>query len=238
MASLSVAGVELLVTEGDREFRWGIFPMAPFAGRLANGRFSFRGAEHVLPPRLDGHAMHGTVLDRAWEQVDASTMSISLSSPWPFDGLLVHEVTLGEDALHARLRLRAEEAMPATLGWHPWFRRRLERGSPANVALVADAMYERRDKLPTGQVVQPSPPPWDDCFTGVGWPVSVHWPGFGILEVSSDCTHIVVYDEERDAFCIEPQTGPPDAMNIGGAAILAPGEELVASMTLRWLLEG
>ena len=238
IASLRVEGVELLVTEGETEFRWGIFPMVPFAGRIAHGRFNFGGVDHELPPRHEGHAMHGTLLDVAWSQGDAGTMTAKLDNRWPFAGTVEHEVTLADGALHATLRLRAEEAMPATIGWHPWFRRQLARGGAANLALVAGSMYERRDKLPTGEVIDPTSPPWDDCFTGVQWPVTVRWPGFGTLEVTSDCSHVVVYDEEQDALCVEPQTGPPDAVNIGGATALVAGEERSASMRLRWILEG
>lgn len=238
IASLRVRDVELLVTEGDGAIRWGIFPMVPFAGRISSGRFIFDGVEHVLPPRLDGHALHGTVIDREWEQTGPSTIETQVAEPWPFTGAVVHEVTLGAGEMRATLRLRAGQRMPATIGWHPWFRRQLERGGPANIALVAASMYERDGKLPTGELVRPKSSPWDDCFTGVQWPVTIGWPGFGTLEVSSDCTHVVVYDEERDAACVEPQTGPPDAVNIGGAAVLEPGDELVASMQLRWALEG
>lgn len=238
IASLRVRDVELLVTEGESEIRWGIFPMVPFAGRIGGGRFSFDGRDYALPPRLEGHALHGTVIDQEWEQTDAATIEAKLEEPWPFAGRVSHEVAVGDDGLRATLRLRADERMPATVGWHPWFRRELGKGSAANVALVAASMYEREGKLPTGEIVEPKAPPWDDCFTGVQWPVTLRWPGFGTLEVSSDCTHVVVYDEERDAACVEPQTGPPDAVNIGGVAVLEPGDELVASMQLRWALEG
>jgi aldose 1-epimerase len=238
ISSLRVREVELLVTEGENEVRWGIFPMAPFAGRIGHGRFTFEGVNRVLSPRLEGHAIHGTAIDGAWEQIGSGSIRTALSDPWPYAGAVEHSVELDDDCLRATLRVRAEERMPVTVGWHPWFRRKLEQGAAANIALVADAMYERQEKLPTGNVVDPKPPPWDDCFTGVQWPVTVRWPGFGTLEVSSDCTHVVVYDEERDAVCVEPQSGPPDAVNIGGAAVLEPGDDLVATMQLRWALEG
>ena len=238
ISSLRVRDVELLVTEGESEIRWGIFPMVPFAGRIAHGRFSFEGQDHSLPARLEGHAVHGTAIDGLWEQTGASTITTALRQPWPYAGTVDHSVELDGDGLRAQLRVQAEERMPVTIGWHPWFRRQLEQGAGVNLALVADAMYEREGKLPTGALVQPVAPPWDDCFTGVQWPVTLRWPGFATLEVSSDCTHVVVYDEERDAVCVEPQSGPPDAVNIGGAAVLGPGEELVVTMRLQWVLEG
>lgn len=238
VASLRLGDVELLVTEADGPFRWGIFPMVPFAGRIRDGRFHFDGTDHQLPKTLDGHAIHGTVLEQEWEAIGGATLRTDLGEGWPYAGSVEHSVELRPDSLRLRLRLQATEAMPVTMGWHPWFRRDPGRGAPANLAVTADGMYERAAKLPTGDLIEPTPPPWDDCFTGVRWPVVVQWPGFATLEVSSDCTHVVVYDEEEGAVCVEPQTGPPDAVNLGEATVVESGGEFVAAMTLRWSLEG
>ena len=51
---------------------------------------------------------------------------------------------LEADALHLRLELHAQaEPFPASLGWHPWFRRRLARGGDAQLRLPARIMYVR-----------------------------------------------------------------------------------------------
>ena len=70
IASLSVAGMELLVNAGASALDWGCYPMAPFAGRIRNGRFSFKGTEHQLPRNAAPHAIHGTVFERPWEVDD------------------------------------------------------------------------------------------------------------------------------------------------------------------------
>ncbi|MEY4176348.1 MAG: hypothetical protein RI900_3513, partial [Actinomycetota bacterium] len=44
----------------------------------------------------------------------------------------------------------------------------------------------------------------------------------------------VVYDEQPGLLCVEPQSGPPDAFNIGGATRLEPGELLQRTMTIGW----
>jgi aldose 1-epimerase len=51
--------------------------------------------------------------------------------------------------------------------------------------------------------------------------------------VASSCDHIVVYDEPPDAVCVEPQTAPPDFVNMAPSTTI-PGVPLVATMTLRW----
>ena len=77
--------------------------------------------------------------------------------------------------------------------------------------------------------------PWDDCFTAVTWPVRLTWPGALELDMTSTCDHVVLYDEPRHAICVEPQTGPPDALNhLERATIVRPGHPLTAEMSLTW----
>ncbi|HEX9992774.1 MAG TPA: hypothetical protein VGB14_07600, partial [Acidimicrobiales bacterium] len=66
IASLTLDGAELLVTEGDEPLDWGCFPMAPWAGRVRRGRFRFDGREHQLTVDLPPHAIHGTTYTRPW----------------------------------------------------------------------------------------------------------------------------------------------------------------------------
>ncbi len=62
----------MLVTEGPGPLLWGCYPMAPWAGRLREGVLRWRGEEHRLPTDiLPPHAIHGTLLETAWDVVDA-----------------------------------------------------------------------------------------------------------------------------------------------------------------------
>ena len=57
--------------------------------------------------------------------------------------------------------------MPAWIGWHPWFKREVG-GATAELDFVAERMYARgSDGLPTGELVELTPRPWDDAFVGV-----------------------------------------------------------------------
>jgi galactose mutarotase-like enzyme len=47
------------------------------------------------------------------------------------------------------------------------------------------------------------------------------------------CRQLVVFDERDDAVCVEPQTHPPDALNLG-PAVVVPGSPLVAAVALRF----
>ena len=53
VGSLVIGGHEVILGGDPDRMRWGSYPMAPFAGRIRHGRFSFRGRDHQLPL---GHA--------------------------------------------------------------------------------------------------------------------------------------------------------------------------------------
>ena len=89
------------------------------------------------------------------------------------------------------------------------------------------------DGIPTGELVEPAPRPWDDCFVGLARPPVVRWPGALRLTVESTADHWVVYDHQVEGICIEPQTGPPDGPNLA-PRVVVPGDPLRIEMTWRW----
>ena len=239
IASLQVAGLELLVTDGAGPLDWGLYPMVPFAGRIREGRFAFEDQTYALPPTLGPHAIHGTEFDRAWSldrrSDHAAAMDVALDAPWPFAGRVRHDVVLAPDHLALTLTVDADETMPVTLGWHPWFLRTLAAGGEAELVVPADRIYERdADHIPTGRLAPVPPGPWDDCFTGLHGPPVITWPGALRLVVEHACPCVVVFTEPAHALCVEPQSGPPDAVNLGRAAIVGRGRSVSAAMTLRW----
>jgi aldose 1-epimerase len=242
MRSLVIGGDELLVTEGSSPILWGCYPMAPFAGRIRHGAFHFDGRDVRLPINLAPHAIHGTVFDRAWTVLDDRTLVIDLGPTWPFVGRVLQHLELTDGSLSVFLRLEAEERMPAALGWHPWFRRRLSGTSdrptdpspPADLRFDAASMLLRdAEGIPTGKLVRPTPRPWDDCFTDLAGAPALTWPGRLALEIDSSCAYWVVYDEPEPSICVEPQSSPPDFIRLA-PVVVEPGRPLTATMTWRW----
>jgi aldose 1-epimerase len=249
LGSLRIDGLETLVTEGWGPLAWGAYPMIPWAGRLARGVLAWGGEEHRFPTHLlPPHAIHGTLLERAWEVArvtdDAAELRATLEDPWPFGGSASHGVRLAPDRLESTIEVRAAgRPFPAIVGWHPWFARTLRdaagtaHGGRVEIDLPAATMLRRgTDGLPDGTEVRPIPPePWDDCFAELDGAPAVTWPGALRIEVESAAPYVVVYTQEESGVCVEPQTGPPNGLNTGsGVAIVRPGRPLVASMTLRW----
>ena len=239
---LDVGGLALLVPPETDDKNHGAFPMAPFAGRVRGGAFNFEGREHQLPLNKPPHAIHGTVRDRRWT-VDSSTatdavISTSLGDPWPFAGRVMQRLALERDALTLTMEVQVHgNTMPASCGWHPWWSRVLADGEPLEVELHADAMYKRDDaQIPTGELVSVSAPPWDDCFTQLGNPVAVlRWPDAAVVTIETGCSCVVVFTEPEHAVCVEPQSGPPDELNLA-PHVVTPDTPLVVETTWRWTL--
>jgi galactose mutarotase-like enzyme len=178
-------------------------------------------------------------MDRPWDVIavseDALRIRCDLDARWPFRGHVVQEFRLGADDLEQRIEVHAAEvAFPATVGWHPWFRRVLVPGSVAELDFTAEGMLVRDAAgIPSGDVLEVPLGPWDDCFTGVQWPMTITWPGALTLRITSDVEFAVVYDELDAAFCVEPQSGPPDGPNTS-PRMVRPGAPLVGSTRWAW----
>ncbi len=116
---------------------WGAFPMVPYAGRISNGRFDFAGSSYRMPINHGQHAIHGTTLTSRWIELAPGHLAVDLDKPWPFGGTVSHRVELQQDSDHTgRLFLElsilaGHDPMPAMVGWHPWFNRKLTGTGPA-----------------------------------------------------------------------------------------------------------
>ncbi|CAL9464367.1 aldose epimerase [Streptomyces radiopugnans] len=239
ISSLRIDGTEVL-RQGER---YGAFVMVPWCGRTRQGRFLNGGERYQLPVTAGQHAIHGTVRGVPWHTVrsDGRTASFyrDLTDPWPWPGRVTQVVELAEDGGGLTLTLGVEttgDSFPAQAGWHPWFLRNLGQGGQDVVLDFAPAWQEERgeDHIPTGRRVEPRPGPWDDCF-GMpdGVDVTLTWPGELELKVASRAEWVVVYDEQPEAVCVEPQTGPPDGLN-SHPRLVTPIDPLEVSTVWSW----
>ena len=234
IAQIRHRGVDVLVGHGADTagaIAWGCYPMVPWAGRVRHGRFRLQGRAYELPCNFGAHAIHGVGFLLPW-QVDAQAsdrVTLSLALPgdqhWPFGGIARQSIEVAANRVRLSLSVTAgARAMPACIGWHPWFRK------PDRLGFAPASIYPRdADGLPTLPLAPPPPGPWDDCFVNDA-PVTLHY-GAQRLRLTSNCTHWVVYDQPVHASCVEPQTGPPDAFNLAPRT-LAPGETLEAWLQL------
>src|SRR3546814_15721068 len=116
-------------------------------------------------------------------------------------------MALAEDHIELRLEVHAaDEAFPATAGWPPWFRRRLELGGDLAVDMQATRFYPRdSDRLPHGPLDPPPPHgPWAARFTGLPSPIQLPWPAALVHAVTATCLHPALHDHN-------PTPPPPPA---------------------------
>ena len=76
-------------------------------------------------------------------------------------------------------------------------------------------MIRDSEKIPTGERCAPTAQPWDGAFTGIKGTPAVVWEDVARISIESDAPWWVVYTEDPDGVCLEPQTAPPDAQNLG-----------------------
>lgn len=239
LSSLRVRGLELLRQGG----KYGSFVMAPWCGRTDQGRFRSGGDLYQLPVDSGPHAIHGTVRHAAWRTVRSDERSAvftyDLTDPWPWEGRVTQVVELADDGAGLSLTLgleTAQDSFPAQAGWHPWFLRNLGAGGEdVQIDFAAEWQEERgEDHLPTGKRITPQPGPWDDCFGMPGGvDVTLTWPGELELKVASRSEWAVIYDEQPEAVCVEPQSGPPNGLNTH-PALVTPIDPLEISTSWTW----
>jgi len=143
----------------------------------------------------------------------------------------------------------AGEAMPAGLGWHPYFPRG-DAMLSANVSCiwVADEgmIPDRIAALGPGTdlriPVSVNDLHLDNAFVAQPADASIAWPASGLsltIQSSAELGHMVVYvPPGQDFFCVEPVSHAPDAINsvygteVTGLRILEPGKTMSATIVL------
>ena len=166
LASLRIKDAEVLLTGGhdDTTLSWGCYPMVPYAGRVRSGVLRFNNVDHQLPLTHPPHAAHGTVFAQSWTVANSTESTIeliaNLGSQWPFGGSVSQHIELRNDHVHLELRVTAGgQAMPAQVGWHPWFCK------PSRSSLIFESMLQRDDHgIATSHCVQIDAINVDDCL--------------------------------------------------------------------------
>ena len=238
----------------------GVFPLVPYANRIAHGRFRFEGKEYQLPLNFGDHphALHGHGWQTAWRTVAQHPDSVRLAyehapDAWPWAYAAEQVFTLGNDGLSIRLSIGnlSKSAMPVSLGLHPYFPRlpgsRLKaavEGMWESDATMIPIRYVKGSPLidlPQGVLVSQAPFV-DNAYTGWTSPALIEQPELGMtitLAASPECKFLHVFvPVGQTYFCAEPVTAMPNAVNrpedasVTGARTLPAGESFSIEMQL------
>lgn len=240
----SGGAIELLAPRSpqrDHPVEHGMYVMAPWAGRIRGNAIGGRPQPVTYGP----WALHGTVLDRPARVVDQGpSWVVFASDALPWAGSVTASWSIEEDgSLATSIAVQcdddAAEPFPATVGWHPWFRRELD-GSSVSIDLPASHRLVRGDDhLPTGELVPhvPAPGTYDDACVVPSRVVELRWRGVVTVRCEASEPWFVVFDQLPDAVCVEPQSGPPDGLEPFGdwqPRLVRPGDPL--ELSARWSL--
>lgn len=219
--SWRVRGHELLHHEGDDPVEHGMYPMAPWAGRIRGNRVDGPDGPHLLPETHAGWALHGTVLDRAVDVVRREdrpehqevVLETSHHPEWPWPLTVRVSWLLEPGRLTTDIELESpEDGAPYVVGWHPWFRREVA-GVRGRWSLDAPRLLRRGDDaLPVELTDEAGTGPFDDAFWVPSGRGAIQWPGWLAVDVATDGSWFVVYDQRPGGICLEPQSGPPDGL--------------------------
>ena len=216
--SLQWRNLEFALPKRDDPMAWGWFGMVPWAGRINLGLIADSdGTEYLLPTNWDPpHAEHGYGFHSVWSE--SAPGCAELAMPQPYAPAIARQtIELEGNSLIWSLDYLANgSTLPAWVGFHPWFPRNIGTDSEIELRFEAEKMLIRGDDyMPTGQYSAMSDGPWDDAFTGVKRSPIIRWGNEAQIEISSSAPWWVVYNQDPLAVCVEPQSAPPDAANLG-----------------------
>lgn len=210
------------------------FLMAPWAGRIQNGRFDYHGKTIHYPSRIAGlaHSMHGFTRDMPWQIVEQTQDCLVLrfvhqaTEEWPFSFDMVQTYHLTEDGLSIDVEVQNTglEVMPFSMGHHPFFP---IEGETKLYAHVQQAWFSDDELMPThldnhplvqrlamGYPVQEAS--WDTIFTGWDKSATIEWSNRRLsYTVSTPMDFFVLYNPTGETwFCAEPFGNITDSFNL------------------------
>jgi len=163
--------------------RYGVPVLFPFPGRVAAGRFAFRGRLYELERRVaNGNAIHGFVYDRPWHVLASgaghdgallagrfesqSFPELARQYPSAFRLDLTYRLHAWSLTIDARAENVGDEPLPLGYGLHPYLHAPIDHGESAGGCVIqvpVTRRWELADLLPTGRTL----PVEEDLASGV-----------------------------------------------------------------------
>ena len=244
------------------------YNLIPFSNRIENGVLQYRGKEYKLEINNDdGHTIHGEVWQRPLRvsHSDSSKINLTFDSndfddiswPFPFYSEITYELI--EDILSINLLIenKGESTMPAGMGIHPYFMRRLTDADskvelrmpikgiyPGDTTIPIGTYVDVEDRLDFSQGKELTEDFLDNCFAIGEDDIVITWPGSGVrvtMKKDNIFGHGIIYCplDNKDFFAIEPVTNCNNGFNMEeqgtentGTIHMAPGEVIEGNIAI------
>ena len=238
-----------------------MFPMAPYANRIAGNVFDFGGRRwEVLPNNPpEKFNVHGSGWKQPWTVTNAGAADATLlldiaDGPEPYSCRAMQAFTVSDEGLSVTMTLTntGPGSLPFGFGLHPWF----DRDPDVTLQFKAKRFYLEEPDGVSGDPItlppeldfaegRPLPGGWRNNDYG-GWSgeAAIRYPTRGAgLRIKADPAfkHLMLYaDPTKPYFCVEPQTNASGAFNRGrwddpeeGVIVLVPGESATGTVAFR-----
>ena len=237
-----------------------MFPMIPYANRIANNEFTFDGRTYQFsqnnPPELfnvHGSGWHSPWTERrtADNEVVLELLSLAPEEPYSYAAWQYFKLLHDRLIVTTEIENRGERRMPFGFGQHPWFIRepdvalQFEAGvfwiegwdhvASERIAVTPELSFFQRRHLPRARR--------NNCYGRWDGLAEITWPSRRLgMRITAEpiFKHLMLYaDPARPVFCLEPQTNTVCAFNMSedpgeydlGTIVLEPGEKASGAIT-------
>lgn len=236
LKSVRFDGREIIkITTDGVETHGGCAHLIPFANRVRNAKFSFRGKEYVLMANSPPNAMHGLIRGlnfdvRAGEsKAEFNSILKESSFPWVYAVRIRYTIMQAGISIDYEVTNMSQTHGPLMIGAHPYFvfTGKWEAASMGFHELVCTDGY-----FPTGRlldpvnILKPREGGYDTPFLVEGT-LTLDLGDIRLELFNRGMPYFMFYDGKYSggkSIAVEPMTGAPDCFNNGiGLVQLAPG---------------
>jgi len=229
-----------------------MFPMTPYANRIAGNTFEFGAKRWQVPPNNppEKFNVHGSGWQHAWTVAEAGAANATLSldvaggaDPYSYRATQAFAVASNGLSVTMTLTNTGPVSLPFGFGLHPWF----DRDPDVTLQFGARRFYLEEPDGVSGDPItlppeldfakgRPLPGGWRNNDYG-GWDgeAAIRFPARGVglrIAAAPIFKHLMLYaDPTKPYFCVEPQTNASGAFNRGrwddpqeGVIVLVPGQ--------------
>ncbi len=249
LRAFSLNGKEIIKRPtDDRPTHGGSAVLIPYAGRVRNAEYTYRGRKYVLPANDGRNSIHGLLKDELWEAMKSGNEEAVLSCDLSISGYpstihteVKYRIRRNQFSISAEVRNKGDYACPLLVGFHPYFitggQWRLSHSEKLSELIFEDGYFPNgnyRDVNLNG-LKNMGEMEFDNCFRG-GGVVTLHGSGRSVTIRRKNMPFLVIYNgkyAEGISVAIEPMTGAPDAFNNGiGLIDLEPGKRFSCGFSI------